>query len=101
MASLERRLVLHGARQGWAVWGAGAKGVTLAGRLRLLRPRFVVDANPAKQGCIIPATRVPIVAPADPRVLELELILAANPNYATEIESTVRSLGYNGTVLAA
>ena len=101
VASLERRLVLHGARQGWAVWGAGAKGVTLAGRLRLLRPRFVVDANPAKQGCIIPGTRVPIVAPADPRVLELELILAANPNYATEIESTVRSLGYNGTVLAA
>ena len=101
VAALERRLVENGAGDGWAIWGAGAKGVTLASRLRLVRPRFVVDTNPAKQGCLIPATRVPIVAPDDPRVLELGLVLVANPNYVKEIESTVRALGYKGTVLAA
>ena len=100
VASLEQRLVENGANDGWAIWGAGAKGVTLAGRLRLAAPRLVVDANPAKQGCIIPATRVPIVAPDDPKVLDLELVLTANPNYATEIEATVREFGY-ATILAA
>lgn len=99
--SLERRLEQRRPGAGWAIWGAGAKGVTLATRLRSVAPSFVVDVNPAKQGCIVPATRVPIVAPDDPRVVELGLILVANPNYAAEIESTLRSLGYDGTVLAA
>jgi len=101
VTSLGRLLERHGARKGWAIWGAGSKGVALANRLRQIRPSFVVDANPAKQGCIIPATRIPIIAPEDPRVLELQLILVANPNYADEIGSTLHGLGYDGTVLAA
>ena len=46
-------------------------------------------ANPAKQGCVIPATAVPIIAPEDPRLMQLDLILVANPNYVSEVESTL------------
>jgi SAM-dependent methyltransferase len=101
VTTLGRLLERHGARMGWAIWGAGAKGVALANRFRHIRPSFVVDTNPAKQGCFIPATRIPIIAPEDLRVMELELILVANPNYAAEIGSTLHGLGYNGSVLAA
>ncbi len=101
VTSLSRLLESQGSANGWAIWGAGAKSVALANRLRHMQPSFVVDTNPAKQGCFIPATRIPIIAPEDPRVMELELILVANPNYAAEIGSTLRGLAYTGTVLAA
>ena len=61
-------------RKGWAIWGAGAKSVALANRLRDMQPTFVVDTNPAKQGCIIPATRIPIIAPEDPRVVKAGVV---------------------------
>ena len=101
VSSLRLQLERHGARSGWAIWGAGAKGVALANRLRQIPPRFVVDSNPAKQGCVIPATAVPIIAPEDPRLLQLDLILVANPNYVSEVESTLEQIGFSGTVLAA
>ena len=41
-------------------------------------------------------SRVPVVAPQDRRVIELELILIANPNYVGEITSLLKSLGYRG-----
>lgn len=80
----------------WAIWGAGAKGVALVNQLRTVQPSCVIDSNAAKQGCVIPGSRVPVVAPADARVLGLELILVANPNYAGEISSVLDSLGYRG-----
>jgi SAM-dependent methyltransferase len=91
----------HDSAKGWAIWGAGAKCVALANRLRDMQPNVVIDTNPAKQGCFIPATRIPIIAPEDPRVMELALILVANPNYADEIALTLDGLAYDGTVLAA
>src|SRR5262249_2125034 len=66
--ALEARLKAVGATRGWAVWGAGGKGVALVNQLRFRRPSFVVDANPAKHGCVIPGTSVPIISPEDGRV---------------------------------
>lgn len=80
----------------WAIWGAGAKGVALVNQLQSVHPTCVIDSNAAKQGCVIPGSRVPVVAPSDPRVLRLELILIANPNYAGEIASVLKTLGYRG-----
>jgi hypothetical protein len=80
----------------WAIWGAGAKGVALVNQLQSVKPVCVIDSNAAKQGCVIPGSRVPVVAPQDRRVIELELILIANPNYAGEITSVLKSLGYRG-----
>jgi len=98
---METRLRRHGAAQGWAVWGAGAKGVALVNRLRRLPPRFVIDSNTAKQGCFIPGSRVPVISPDDPRIRGLALVLIANPNYAAEIIYSLRQGGYAHTILAA
>ncbi len=85
--------------QGWALWGAGAKGVALVNHLGAVRPRWVIDSNPAKQGGVLPGSRIPIVAPADPRWLRLGLIVIANPNYAREIGDVLRQRGFIGRVL--
>lgn len=83
----------------WAVWGAGAKGVSLINRFATLAPALVIDSNPAKQGGIISGTSVPIIAPHDPRILQLRLIVIANPNYAPEIQAKLQGIGFNGTTL--
>jgi hypothetical protein len=98
---MKKQLRRHGAARGWAIWGAGAKGVALVNRLRELPPRFVIDTNAAKQGCFIPGSRVPVIAPGDPRVLELALVLIANPNYAAEITLALRQSGFASTILTA
>jgi SAM-dependent methyltransferase len=98
---LEEKLRRHGAARGWAVWGAGAKGVALVNGLRRLPPRFVIDANTAKQGCFIPGSRVPVIAPDDPRIQSLALILIANPNYSREITFALRQGGFASTILTA
>jgi hypothetical protein len=87
------------AGRGWAVWGAGAKGVALVNHLSGPKPRCVVDSNPAKQGGVLPGSRIPIVAPDDARLLKLGLIVIANPNYAREIGDVLRQRGFTGRVL--
>lgn len=85
--------------RGWALWGAGAKGVALVNHLGTTRPRCVIDSNPAKQGGVLPGSRIPIVSPDDPRWLPLGLVVVANPNYAREIGDVLRRRGYAGRVL--
>lgn len=69
-----------------ALWGAGAKGATFA---NLIDPDCVLidcvaDLNPNKQGCYIPGTGHPIVAPSDlPRRGVMNAVLM-NPNYRDE-----------------
>jgi hypothetical protein len=70
--------------------------VALVNQLQSVQPVCVIDSNAAKQGCVIPGSQVPVVAPHDRRVVGLELILIANPNYAGEISSVLKSLGYRG-----
>jgi SAM-dependent methyltransferase len=99
LRQLETRLIQHHAtRHGWAIWGAAAKGVALANRLRV-RPDYMIDANVAKQGCFVPGAGVPIIAPDDPRIGELGLVLIANPNYKKEITFTLRQSGFKPTLL--
>ena len=69
-----------------ALWGAGAKGVTVA---NLIDPEHeiidcIVDVNPNKQGHFVPQTGHPIVAPADLRTREVKHVLSMNPNYFAE-----------------
>ena len=102
VASLERRLVLHGARHGMGGLGGGSEGRD-AGRqasappapLRRRRePREAGLYHPGHSSTHRRAGRIRGCSSSSSSS-------SANPNYATEIESTVRSLGYNGTVLAA
>lgn len=96
---LEGRLLQAGAERGWAVWGAGAKGVALVNRVSIQPPRFVIDSNPAKQGGVIPGSSVQIVPPDHPQVLDIPVILVANPNYYSEIESFLAARGFRNTLL--
>ncbi len=69
-----------------ALWGAGAKGVTLA---NLVDPDRVlldclVDINPAKQGCYVPGSGHAIVAPSDLVLRQIANVILMNPNYANE-----------------
>jgi SAM-dependent methyltransferase len=78
-----------------AIWGAGAKGVTFAG---LVDPTLelidcVVDVNPRKQGCFIPGTGHPIVAPNDLAARKISAAVLMNPNYRRENEAMLATLG--------
>jgi SAM-dependent methyltransferase len=69
-----------------ALWGAGAKGVTLA---NLVDPKrewiaCVVDLNPRKQGHYLPGTGHPIVGYQELAKYGVETAVLMNPNYREE-----------------
>lgn len=97
---LENRLLEAGAKKGWAVWGAGAKGVALVNQITIQPPDFVVDSNPAKQGCVIPGTAIPIIGPDDARALDSPVILIVNPNYEAEIKGHLAARGFRHTLIS-
>ena len=75
-----------------ALWGAGAKGCTLAlladPEARLLDG--VIDINPAKQGCHVAGTGHPIVSPAEAARRGVRQAFLMNPNYRQECEAILR-----------
>jgi SAM-dependent methyltransferase len=97
--ALAQKFIKAAGGRGWAVWGAGAKGVALVNHMHGPKPVCVVDSNPAKQDGVLPGSRIPIVAPDDPRLLQLGLIMIANPNYDQEIRAALRQCGFTGETL--
>jgi len=94
----QARLIELSAKGPVALWGAGAKGATLA---NLVDPNgthidCVVDLNPNKQGCFIPGTGHPIVAPADLPGRGVKRAILMNPNYR---EENLRLLAEHGITL--
>lgn len=76
-----------------ALWGAGAKGVTLA---NLLAPHTqwidcLVDINPQKQGYYVPGTGHPIVAPPALTERGVSTAILMNPNYRAENLSILKA----------
>jgi hypothetical protein len=76
------------------LWGAGAKGVTVA---NLIDPDCailagVVDVNPRKQGGWLPGTGHPIVGPQALANAGSGRVIVMNPNYLEEIRSTLESI---------
>ncbi len=92
---------IHDGREdaGWAIWGAGAKGVTLSNLLGDANLEAVIDSNPAKQGGFVPGIGTGVISPEDDRIPRLGLILIANPMYELEIREVLRLRGYTGNVL--
>ena len=73
-------------REKIALWGAGAKGVTFA---NLIEPRpelidCIVDLNPLKQGCFVPGSGHPIVAPESLGKRGVTTAFLMNQNYREE-----------------
>ncbi|MBN1505729.1 MAG: methyltransferase domain-containing protein [Sedimentisphaerales bacterium] len=78
-----------------ALWGAGAKGVTLANLVDPDRELVacVVDLNPRKQGCFLPGTGHPIVDYKAIPALQVKIAIPMNPNYVAENMRLVREAG--------
>jgi len=83
----------------WAIWGAGAKGACLANRLPPGNLCMIFDTNPAKHGCYVPGTRIPIVAPTHEALASISLVVIMNPAYQDEIREQLGHMGYRGRVL--
>jgi SAM-dependent methyltransferase len=84
-----------------AVWGAGAKGVTLANVIdpdrRLIS--CIVDINPNKQGNYLAGTGHPIVSPNRLREFNVKTAIVLNPNYGEEVAALTHDLGLNVSVI--
>jgi SAM-dependent methyltransferase len=83
---LNEKIQTFAAEGGVALWGAGAKGVTLA---NLIDPErhwiaCVVDLNPQKQGHYIPGTGHPIVGYQEMMKYRVKTAILMNPNYLQE-----------------
>lgn len=71
-----------------AIWGAGAKGVTLCNMLDNVK--CVIDINPNKQNCFIPKSGIPILSLKNAMLkYKLDLILVVNPNYLKEVKNMI------------
>ncbi len=78
-----------------ALWGAAAKGVTLANLLDPGRTLIdcLIDINPNKQGKHVAGSGHAIVSPTAAVERDVERIYVMNPNYLLECERMLRSLG--------
>jgi hypothetical protein len=97
VSALYERVIDLSRRGPLAIWGAAAKGVTLA---NLIDPdgsliACIVDINSNKQGKFLPGTAHPIVGPADIGALDVRTALITNPNYFEENSRIVRNAGLN------
>lgn len=81
-------------RHAVALWGAGAKGVTLANLIDPERSKIdsVVDINPRKQGRFLPGTGHPIIGP--PGLLDrgVTAVILMNPNYEVEVRASIDAI---------
>jgi SAM-dependent methyltransferase len=82
----------------FAIWGAGAKGVTFLNRLNISRRKcpYVIDINPNKQNKFIPITGQKIISPKILEENKIKIIIIMNPIYEQEIKNISRRYNYKG-----
>lgn len=84
-------------------YGAAAKGNTFLNAAGVQGDfiRAVADRNPAKQGRLLPGSRIPVVSPAKLLDLAPDDILILPWNIAPEIVADLRGSGFAGRLLTA
>jgi len=90
-----RAVHAHAADGGVALWGAGAKGVTMA---NMIDPKAtliacLIDINPRKQNRYVPLSAHRILDPAAASAAGVRTALVMNPNYTSEIAAMLRDAG--------
>ena len=102
LAGLRKTLAAHAATGRVALWGAGAKGATLATLLDAEGGLIdcLIDINPRKQGSFVALSAHPIVAPAQAAMRGVRSVLVLNPNYRSEIERMIRDHGLPFSLIA-
>ncbi len=99
LAGWRRRLDAMAADGGVALWGAGAKGATLAALADPDARRIdcLIDVNPAKQGRFLPGTAHAILPPAALAARRVRHVVLMNDAYRAEVGAMLPA----GTSLAA
>jgi hypothetical protein len=84
-------------------YGAAAKGNTFLNAAGVTAADIlaVADASPAKQGRLLPGSRIPVVKPAALLAMPLDDILILPWNIAPEISGQIRAGDFRGCVLTA
>lgn len=103
MKACEEKIETFSRAGGCAIWGAAAKGTTLANAMDPgnQRIRFLIDINPAKQGKFVPGTGHPIVSPQHlkDRNGHVAGIVNMNPNYLEENRMILSQMRLNIPIL--
>ncbi len=74
-----------------AIWGASHQAFALLAFAGLHdKLKCIVDSAPFKQGCLSPATHIPIVAPDSLQPGDLDLLIAAAGGYSEEVARLAR-----------
>ncbi len=83
------------------LWGGGSKAVSFLTTLGLAdEVQAAVDINPYKQGKFTPGSGHPVIAPAELRALEPDLVVVMNPIYTGEVRNLLAGLGLYPEVLS-
>jgi SAM-dependent methyltransferase len=92
------QLRAHG---GVAIWGAGAKGITLANAIDPTAQWItcLIDINPAKQDRFTPMSAHYVCSPLQAAQRGVATVIVANPNYRSEVKATLKELGIPATLL--
>lgn len=84
-------------------YGAAAKGNTLLNAAGVTAAEIlaVADRSPAKQGRLLPGSRIPVVTPEALLAMPLDDILVLPWNIGAEIASYLRGAGFRGRIVTA
>lgn len=76
-----------------AIWGAGHRSLTYMTWNRWLKPEYVIDGNPAKQGTKTAITGYPIVAPKTLLTKKVDMLIVSVPGkYPEEVLKQIRDM---------
>jgi len=83
------------------LWGSGSKTVAFLSTIGEIGicVRYVVDINPFRQNCFMPGTGQQIVGPQFLAEYKPDVVVAMNSIYMQEIESDLRKVGLQSTVM--
>ena len=84
-----------------AAYGASAKLNVFLNAMEYPPPvAYVFDDNPTKQGLLTPGWHIPVVAPTQERMENLDVLLIGAANWKSEIEAKAKALGFTGEIRA-
>jgi hypothetical protein len=98
----------RGRLEGWrrdgkrvVIWGSGSKAVSFLTSFGSYGDvSHTVDINPYRQGAFMPATALPIVAPAELKVIKPDIVIVMNGIYESEIRESLRGIGLSPEIFS-
>jgi hypothetical protein len=83
------------------IWGSGSKAVSFLTSFGSHGDvSHTVDINPYRQGAFMPATALPIVAPAELKVIKPDIVIVMNGIYESEIRESLRGIGLSPEIFS-